>query len=188
MGKVLVFIYDNMADFELGVVWNILASLKKEVITIAYGQRTIKSNPGVQYCPHMTVKEALACSNVEGIILPGGWNEEHRPELTELLQKLDGENKLIAAICAGTRFLASAGIYSKHRYTTGWTIDNFDAESLKEPFPQNNYVCKRVMRDKNVITSVGSAFIDFALEIGSYFNLFSSNEERLSFAKTIKGC
>ena len=43
------------------------------------------------------------------------------------------------------------------------------------------------MRDKNVITAQGTAFIDFAIEICDWFNLFENQEDKDNFEKEIKG-
>jgi len=44
MGKILVFIYDQMADFEITFVTHMLgADLGKEIVTIAYEDKLIKS-------------------------------------------------------------------------------------------------------------------------------------------------
>ena len=57
----------------------------------------------------------------------------------------------------------------------------------KDPFPRENFVLERVVRDENIITAQGIAFIDFAIEICDWFNLFENQEDRNNFAKDIKG-
>ena len=44
-----------------------------------------------------------------------------------------------------------------------------------------------MVRDGNIITAQGIAFIDFAIEICDWFNLFESQGEKESFSKSIKG-
>lgn len=56
-----------------------------------------------------------------------------------------------------------------------------------DPFPRENFVSERVVRDGNVITAQGTAFIDFAIEICDWFNLFENQEDRDNFEKEIKG-
>jgi len=115
----LCFIYKDMADFEMTLPITVAGLwLEKELITIAYEKEAIISKPGVQYTPHATVKEALEFEDVEGLIIPGGWNDEQRPELTELIQKLNNENKMLAAICAGPQYLARANVLKGKKYTT----------------------------------------------------------------------
>jgi putative intracellular protease/amidase len=130
--------------------------------------------------------EAMNLDDVAGIIIPGGWNDEQRPELTELIQKLDMENKFVAAICAGPQYLARAGILKGKKYTTTMTEKVYKERGTYDPFPRDTYVEQNVVRDGNIITAVGAAFIDFAIEIADYMKLFDNAEERESFTKAYK--
>ncbi len=44
-----------------------------------------------------------------------------------------------------------------------------------------------MVRDGNIITSVGEAFVDFSIEICDWFNLFDSSKEKNDFRSYIKG-
>lgn len=191
MGKILLFIYDDMADFEMTLGAHLLGlGVGKEIIPIAYEDKLITSKPGIIYRPAKLVKDVLDLE-VDGLVIPGGWNGEIRVELITLIQKLFDEGKLVSAICAGPRFLAKAGILEKVKYTT--TLATW-SEELKarfnegDPFPRNNYVKSRVVRDKNVITAVGNAFVDYAIELCDYFKGFESEENRKQYTDMIKGC
>lgn len=190
MGKVLVFIYDQMADFEITFVTHLLgADGEKEIITVAYEDKLIKSKSGIVYKPTRLMKDVLK-DDVEGLIIPGGWNGEIRPELIELIQNLNVKGKLLGAICAGPRFLAKAGVLEKVRYTTSiveWTEAHVKQFMEGDPFPRRNFILERVVRDGNIITAQGTAFIDFAIEVCDWFGLFEDEEDRKGFAKTIKG-
>ncbi|EQB89468.1 hypothetical protein J2Z44_001946 [Clostridium punense] len=72
MGKILVFIYDNMADFEITFVTHLLGGdLGKEIVTVGYEDNIITSKSGIMYKPSKTIKDALK-DEVEGLIIPGG--------------------------------------------------------------------------------------------------------------------
>lgn len=190
MNKILVFIYDEMADFEITFIIHILGKdAGKDIITIAYENKTIKSSSGVVYKPHKTVKEVVN-EDVEGLIIPGGWNGEVREELLKLISNLHNKEKLIGAICAGPRFLAKAGILNEVKYTTSikvWTEEHKKRFNEEDPFPRRNFISERVVRDKNVITANGIAFIDFAIEVSDWFKLFDNEKEKLEFTNMIKG-
>ncbi|GKU25120.1 DJ-1/PfpI family protein [Clostridium folliculivorans] len=191
MGKILVFIFDGMTDYEITFITHILgAGEGKEIITIAYEDKIIKSRSGFLYKPKALVKDVLN-EEVEGLIICGGWYGDTRRELIKLINNLHSKGKLIAGICgAGTIFLAKAGILDNVKYTTPaveWTEKHIEVFGEKDPFPRENLVKKRVVRDGNIITAQGIAFIDFAIEICDWFNIFESQEERDSFAKDIKG-
>ena len=169
MGKVLGFILDNFADFELTFVCHLMAfNGGKEVITIAYEKMPITSKGGIKYQPHFTVREAADLEDVEALILPGGWDYEQRTELTHLIQNLHRDKKLLGAICAGTKYLARAGIFEDHSYTT--------PERVEDPFPGRTFVQRKVVRDGHVITAVANAFVDFAIETCDWFNLFKNSK------------
>jgi len=188
MSKILCYIYDDMADFELVLACQLLKYLNKfELVPIAYEMETVKSNPGLVYQPVATVKQALEFEDVEGMIIPGGWNDEQREELTKLIQKVHQEGKLIAAICAGPKYLARAGVLDNHKFTTTLTKEYLEEQGKEDFFPRNNYKEQNVVKDGNVITAVGAAFVDFAVEIADFFNLFENKEEKEETSRSFKG-
>lgn len=191
MGKVLVFIFEGMTDYEITFVTHLLgADAGKEIITIAYEDKIIKSRSGVLYKPANTVADVLK-EDADGLIICGGWYGDTRPELMQLINNLNSRGKLIGAICgAGTVFLAKSGVLNNVRYTTPatkWTEKHIEVFGEKDPFPRENFAFQRVVRDRNIITAQGTAFIDFAIEICDWFNLFENQEDRDNFAKDIKG-
>ena len=190
MEKVLVFIYEEMADFEITFVTHLLgADAGKEIVTIAYEDKLIKSKSGVIYKPSRLIKDVLE-EEVEGLIIPGGWNGEIRPELIELIQGLNAKGKLLGAICAGPRFLAKAGVLDNAKYTTSiaqWTEKHVEQFKENDPFPRENFVFQRVIRDGNIVTAQGVAFVDFAIEVCDWFSLFDDEEDKNNFSKDIRG-
>ena len=190
MEKVLVFIYEEMADFEITFVTHLLgADAGKEIVTIAYEDKLIKSKSGVIYKPSRLIKDVLE-EEVEGLIIPGGWNGEIRTELIELIQGLNAKGKLLGAICAGPRFLAKAGVLDNAKYTTSiaqWTEKHVEQFKENDPFPRENFVFQRVIRDGNIVTAQGVAFVDFAIEVCDWFSLFDDEEDKNNFSKDIRG-
>lgn len=85
----------------------------------------------------------------------------------------------------------SKGRVLKHvKYTTPvveWTEEHIEVFGEEDPFPRENFIQERVVRDGNIITAQGTAFIDFAIEICDWFNLFENKDDRDNFAKNIKG-
>lgn len=191
MDKILVFIFDGMTDYEITFITHLLgADSGKEIITMAYEDKIINSRSGLMYKPSRLVSEVLN-EDVTGLIICGGWYGDCRQELIQLIQNLNLKRKLLGAICgAGTVFLAKAGVLKDVNYTTPivqWSQKHIEVYGGKDPFPRENFVSARVIRDGNIITSQGVAFIDFAIEICDWFNLFESLEDRENFAKNVKG-
>lgn len=189
MSKVLCFIYEKMADFEMTFACHLLSYYgEKEVITIAYDMNAVKGSSGIDYHPNNTVKEALDFEDIEALIIPGGWDMIFQSEIFELIQKLDKEKKLICAICAGPRYLALAGILEGRNYTTTLNPEYFDESGEEDPFPRQTFINNDVVRDEHIITAKGNAFIDFGIEIVDYYNLFENDEQKEQYARHFKTC
>lgn len=191
MNKILVFIFDGMTDYEVTFITHLLStSGNKEIITFAYDKNSVKGRSGFEIIPSRELEE-ISNEEVEGIIIPGGWYGDFRPALIELIKDLNKKGKLLAGICgAGTVALAMADILEKVKYTTPafqWTEKHKGIFCEIDPFPRYNFINERVVRDKNIITAIGPAFIDFAIEICDWFNLFESDEEKVNFIKEFLG-
>lgn len=190
MNKILVFIYDGMADFEITPIAHILGTdLGKEIITIAYENKIVRSLSGLEYKPKKLVKEVIN-DDVEGLVITGGWNGEIRTELIELIKNINSQGKLLGAICGGPYFLAKANVLENRKYTTSmieWTDIYKEQYGENDPFPREGFINDRVVVDKNLITSQGIAFIDFTCEICDWFKFFKSEDEKIQFLKTLKG-
>ena len=191
MGKILVFIFNGMTDYQITFIMHLLgADAGKEIITISYEDKIIKGRSGLLYKPEKLVTEVLN-ENVEGLIICGGYYGDAKPELIRLINKIKSEGKLLGAICgAGTVILAKAGALDDVKYTTPivkWEQEQIEVYGGRDPFPRKNLIEERVIIDRNVITAKGSAFIDFAIEICDWFNLFKNEEDRDNFTKDIKG-
>lgn len=191
MGKVLVFIFDDMTDYEITFITHLLhTSGNKEIIPIAYEDKIIKGRSGILFKSSKLVNDVLN-EDVEALIIPGGWYGDVKPELIELINKLNSKGRLIGAICgAGTVILAKSGVLNNAKYTTPavqWTEKHIEVFGERDPFPRENFILERVVRDGNIITAQGIAFIDFAIEICDWFNLFENKEDKESFCREVKG-
>lgn len=187
MGKIAVFLFDNMTDYEITFLTHLLkVDAGRKIITLSYEDKMIRSASGVMYRADTRVKD-VNDGEIDGLILCGGWFGELRSELTELIQKLNVEHKLLAGICgAGTFLLAASGVLQNVSYTTPiteWTDKHIAVFGNTDPFPRETYVQKRVVVDKNIITAQGTAFLDFAVAVCDWLGLFASEEEKNSFIK-----
>lgn len=105
--------------------------------------------------------------------------------------KVIRNNKLVAAICFGPQFLGRAGILKDFKFTTSCSINKIRQLGLKDPFVRENYELKRVVIDRNLITAQGYAFIDFAIVVCDYLEVFETitqKEEQMGRVyETFKG-
>jgi len=190
MEKVLVYIYEGMADYEITLLTHLLgADCGKELVVISNNEKLIRSKSGILYKPHKTLQE-IDIEEVEGLIIPGGWLESLDDQLISLIQRLNKEKKFLAAICAAPWIFAEAGVLRGSKYTTSiveWQQKHIDFFGIADPFPREGYVDHRVVRDGNIITAKGSAFIDFAIEVCDYLELFKDENERQELEEELKG-
>lgn len=191
MGKVVVFIFEGMTDYEVAFAMHLLsADAGKDILTVSYSGDSIKGRSGFTYKPDKALND-IDYKEVDALIIPGGWLNDIRQELLALIRVLKLRGKLLAGICgAGTICLAKSGILDHVKYTTPidkWSEKHKEVFGKVDPFKRQNFVDERVVRDDNVITAQGVAFVDFAIEICSWFKLFKNNDERENFAKIIKG-
>ncbi|WP_160680510.1 DJ-1/PfpI family protein [Clostridium sp. C8-1-8] len=187
MSKILCFVYESMADFEITLACHMLGWIPdKRLISIGYEKSPVKASSKLQYMPEITVKEALSLDDLDALIIPGGFERTCKPELIELIQKLDKEKKLICAICAAPEFLAKAGILDNHLYTTTLGEDYYKENGLEDQFPRQNYLEQKVVRHENIITAKGRSFIDFGIEILDYFEAFEDVSEKNMLSKSYK--
>jgi putative intracellular protease/amidase len=189
MNKILCFVSDEMADFEITLVFHKLKTIgNREIITVGYDLTLVVSESGLTYLPTQTLRQVLDLPGVEALIIPGGPIRLQRDELTDLILKLHHEQKLLAAICNGPQYLGRAGILDNHRYTTSCSADTIKSLQVPDPFPRHNYVEARVVRDGHVITAKGRAFVDFSFAIFDYLDIYSGrNEEKAGLYKDIMG-
>ncbi len=179
MKTILCFLYETFVEFEMTLTcYYINLEDDFQVTYIGYEKTPIKSLGGISVKLDKTVEEITSTKDIEGIIIPGGVKRILKPELELLIKKLHEEKKLIAAICAGPEFLAKSGILDRRKYTTTVPPDEYVEKKEEDPFPRETYVETRMVRDENIITAKGSAFVDFALEIWDFLNLYEYENER----------
>jgi putative intracellular protease/amidase len=179
MNKILVFLYPGCAEFEVTVAcWQIAESSKYEINTITYDFEAFSTGSDFIVVGEKLVSDFHHIDDVAGIIIPGGSLLDLRVELQILIQNLNQNEKMIAAICAGPQYLATTGILDSKRFTTSRTPDSYFELNQPDPFNWSNYMDTRVVVDGNIITSQGYAFSDFAIAIWEHLGLISTIEEK----------
>jgi len=107
--------------------------------------------------------------------------------LSALIQTLDQENKLVAAICAGPQFLSQAGILEDRKFTLSETADSLRKNGYPDDFNWDNYMEKNVVISDHIITAQGQAFIEFSAEIMNYFKPFETESGKEAFINGFRG-
>ncbi len=177
MARVLCFISNDMADFEVVLTLHRLKQIGRyDIVTVSYDTEPVVSESGVTYLPTHTLSEAMAWPDVKALIIPGGAIRPQGEDLTDLIRKLHREKALLAAICFGPQYLGRAGVLDDVRFTTSCSREKIAALGVPDPYPRHNSVEERVVRDGHVITAKGHAFVDFAFAVFDYLGIDEGRE------------
>lgn len=172
--NVCVFYYDGFCEFEVVLAVN---QFRENAFSAALENRVYSSEERQKFLPDKTIKE-LNPDDIDLFIIPGGDSTQlyKNKELQEFIFKLNERNKIIAGICGGAQLMAYYGLldYKKaNGNSEGFKID----ESNKVMYENINIVDEDVVIDGNCITSIGKAFIEFAIEIGKVMKIYKDEEE-----------
>lgn len=172
--NVCVLYYDGFCEFEVVFAFN---TFKKNAISVALEDRVYISEENQKYLPDKTLKE-INPNDVDLFIIPGGDSSilYEKTELKDFMLKLNKKNKIIAGICGGTELMAYYGLLDNKRANgdgEGFVVN----ESNKHIFEKINIENEDVVIDGNIITSIGKAYVEFAIELAKIMNLYKNEEE-----------
>lgn len=178
MGKILCFISDDFADFEITLAFHKIKNVgKREVLTVGYQDQPVVSESGLRYQPDLTISQAMELQDVEGLVIPGGPIREQKEELTALIVQLDKQGMMLAAVCHGPQYLGRAGVLAQRSFTTSCSVERIHQMGVANPFPRENFLDQRVVRDGHIITAQGRAFVDFSFAIFDYLGIYAGRED-----------
>ncbi len=163
MIRVLVPLAEGFEDLEAVTVVDLLRRAQFEVIAAGLTEKPVKGSRGTVIVPDNDL-DAVLHDEFDMIVLPGGLpgsdNLDKDPRIHQLLHKMAGAGKFMAAICAAPKVLANAGLLAGRRVTA------FPGVLEQMAVPDIRLSSDAVVRDKNVITSRGpGTAMDFALEL-----------------------
>ncbi len=164
--KGLIVLSNQMEDVEALGTRALLRRAGLDVIGITFEQSLdITTAFGLHIRADHFGKE-VSKDDYDFIVIPGGryvaLTIDRDVEIQKLAKYFNQRHKLVAAICAGPRFLGRAGLLDGKSYTafTGSEID----------MPKGHYQpLHKAVRDQNIITARGAgAVYEFAYEIVRY--------------------
>lgn len=163
--KALIILAQGFEEIEAVTCIDILRRGNIEVTAAGLGDIKIKASRGTNILADKKLDEVNA--DFDACILPGGMpgakNLFESQKVTSILNKMNEEKKLIAAICAAPAVvLAPLGILNDKTATC--------FPGMEDGF-NSSTICKKdnVVVDGNIITSRGAATaLDFALKIVEY--------------------
>lgn len=172
--NICIFYYDGFAEFEVAVAALILR--KENIFSAALESREYVCEEMQRLIPDKRIDE-LNPDEIDLFIIPGGNPVPlyENKKLREFIHELNRKGKRIAGICGGAELLAAYGILD-HKKCTG-DSEGFKVNEENQKYFQNAIILNEsVVEDGNVITSMGKAFIDFAVKLGAISGVIKPEE------------
>lgn len=196
---VFVYVFDTMADWEIGFLTAELNSkryFKKDagsvkVVTLGAEKSVVTSMGGLKILPDIELDECkMEIKEGDVLILPGGetWLEGIHHGVLDIVAQCIEKNIIVAAICGATMALAQGGFLNTRNHTSN------DLGYLKmvclDYKGESHYIKKPSVTDGNLITATGIAPLEFtasvlkALDVLSpqvleaWLNLYKTNDEK----------
>ena len=165
MKKVLCVIYPNFSLYEIASLTSTLAlSFDITIDYVASDHSMVVSEDGLPCLPTKTLDQ-VRIEEYSCVILPGMVNigpALQDEKLISFLKGIDEQDVLIAAISSAPLLLAKAGLLNDTKFTGGIWQNFFD---YFEFLPRENFKARAVLQDKNIITAIGFANLEFAREV-----------------------
>lgn len=165
MKKVLCVIYPNFSLYEISALTSTLAlSFDITIDYVASENSMVVSEDGLPCQPTKTLDQ-IRIEDYSCVILPGMVNigpALQDEKLNSFLKGLGKQDILIAAISSAPLLLAKAGLLNDTKFTGGIWQNFFD---YFEFLPRENFKAKAVLKDKNIITAIGFAHLEFARKV-----------------------
>jgi len=177
--RIGVFYYDKFAEFEI-VLTLLSLSHDHEIVHLALENREYRSEENQRFLVDATLDETDPLS-LDLLLIPGGTPDSmfDNTTLHAFLKTLIDNEKLVAGICGGAVLLAAMGFLHGCRATgntSGIGMDDPDRKWYEHATlvdgPEGH-----VVRDGNIITAQGQAFISFSVEVSRALGLCESDED-----------
>jgi protein deglycase len=170
MKKTAVLLYPGFSEYELSVAMSVLMQGHKPVVTAGSSHAPIRGEAGMVCVPDSAVEE-LDLEAVDSLLLPGCMDigTVIREEgLLKAIREAAERRYIVAAISSSPALLAMAGVLKGKRYTVGLSEAAMDQLGC---FEREHYSSETVVRDGNMITARGRAFVRFGWALGRALEL-----------------
>ena len=160
--KIAVLLYPACSLQEITILTSTLClSFGQSLDYLASEKKVYTSEEGLQVIPDFTFAEV---QNVkyDCIILPGTLDpfvSLYDFRLISFLERVDTKRTMVAAISSSSMFLGKAGLLRSRYYTGGLYMELVEYFSFLET---GNFLHQPVVKDKNVITAIGFAYVEFS--------------------------
>lgn len=187
MTKILCYIYEGMADFEISLLLHRLKNTgKREIVAVSENKSVLTAQSGLHYTADKLIEEITDISEYEALIIPGGPINNEQNAICPLIKQMLQADKLVGAICFAPQFLGRAGVLREYVYTTSCSAQKIQQLGCKDPFYRPNEKEVRCIKDRNLITAKGFAFVDFAFEVCDTLHIFETKQQRYEQLERVK--
>ena len=165
MKKVLCIIYPNFSLYEITALTSTLALSFDITIDYVASENSMVVSEDDLPCLPTKILDQVRIEEYSCVILPGMVNigpALQDEKLISFLRSLNKQDILIAAISSAPLLLAKAGLLNDTKFTGGIWQNFFD---YFEFLPRENFKAKAVLQDKNIITAIGFAHLEFARKV-----------------------
>ena len=161
--KVLVPLAQDCEELEAITITDLLTRAGMLVTTVGLDSEPVKASRGMVLLPNTTIDAVMELS-FDLMVLPGGLpgatHLQTNKKIQSKLKAMAEDNKIVAAICAAPKALASAGLLKNKRYTC------YPGSMGSDLVDSNLYSESNVVIDGNIVTSRGpGTAMDFALSL-----------------------
>lgn len=182
MFKIYVYVFDTLADWELGYVTSELNSgrfFKKDaprvsVKTVGISKEPVKTMGGMTIVPDCVIDD-IAVNDKSVLLLPGGntWDNPKHGTIVKKAEELLSVGATVCAICGATVALANAGLLNQRPHTSnGIGFLEMTCPSYKG---QRFYIDKLAVSDHNLITAGAAGALLWARQIIEHLGVFQSD-------------
>ena len=182
MFKIYVYIFDTLADWELGYVTAELNSgrfFKKDaprvsVKTVGISKEPVKTMGGLTIVPDCVIDD-IAVNDKSVLLLPGGntWDNPKHGTIVKKAEELLSVGATVCAICGATVALANAGLLDQRPHTSNGT--GFLEMTCPNYKVQSFYIDKLSVSDHNLITAGAAGALLWTRQIIEHLGVFQSD-------------
>ncbi|ORX72903.1 DJ-1 protein [Linderina pennispora] len=168
--KAIVFVANGTEEMEAVITIDVLrrAGIEVQVLGVEIERGPVTCSRNIQIVPDAFLgDDAGKIGSYDAVIVPGGalgaTTLSQNGQVKSILADFYAQHKVVAAICAGTLAIRSAGIQTKSAEPPSVTSHPSVRDQLERDFA---YKEDRVVVDRNLVTSRGpGTTFEFALKI-----------------------